>query len=202
MNSLRFGHARRAGLVLLVASQFLHARGTLAGEPDQPHTGQKAVTVQTDLITPIFGCYYLEADVRASDRFSVLINSSYLPVENHDWKAKAGTLGVGTSYYFQGESLRRWYVEGVGEANLAWWRHEPSGKVASMSVGYTGVAVVGYRFIWNSGAVLDAAVGVVGLHLPSVQVKDTDGTGSSYTVSSDPVNKVYPAAKLNVGWAF
>lgn len=135
--------------------------------------------------------------MRASNHFGVVFNTSYLPLENGDWKTRTGTLGVGLSYYFQGDALRRWYVEAVGEANFSSWRHEPSGKVASVVVGATAVAVGGYRFIWSSGPVLDLAAGVVVLHLASGHVATVDGP-----VSSGQYNGVYPAAKLGVGWAF
>jgi hypothetical protein len=174
-----------------------HSSVALAVEPEGSRAGREALTLQTDLITPFFGTYYLEANARVSNHLGVLFNASNLSLENGDWKTNTGTLGAGLSYYFQGEALRRWYVEAVGEANLSSWRHEPSGKVAPILVGYTGIAVAGYRFIWGCGLVLDLAAGVVVLHLPSARVATVDGF-----VSSEALTRVYPAAKLNVGWAF
>jgi len=47
------------------------------------------------------------------------------------------------------------------------------------------------------GPVLDLGAGVVAIHLPSASV--ATGAGD---ISSDPFTRVYPAAKVNVGWAF
>ncbi len=168
-----------------------------AAEPDDSPPARKSVTLQTDLITPFFGAYYLEANVRVSSHFGVLFNTSYLAFPNGDWKSRTGTFGVGLTYHFGGEALRGWYVEGVGEANLSSWRNEPSGQVAPLGVGWTGILVGGYRFVWNSGFVLDLAAGLVVLHLSSARVTTAEGV-----VASDALTRVYPAAKLGVGWAF
>lgn len=87
--------------------------------------------------------------------------------------------------------------EALDEANLSSWRHEPSGKIAPILVGYTGIAVAGYRFICSCGLVLDLAADVVVLHLPSARVATVDGF-----VSSEALTRVYPTAELNVGWTF
>jgi hypothetical protein len=77
------------------------------------------------------------------------------------------------------------------------WRHEPSGEVSSIVLGVGGNALVGYRFVWDLGPVLDLGAGVVAIHLPSASVATAAGP-----ISSDPFTRVYPAAKVNVGWAF
>jgi hypothetical protein len=172
-------------------------RPAAAAEPTVPLEPPKNVTIQTDLITPFFGAYLLEANVRVSSHFSVLINTSYLGLKDHDWRARAGTLGAGLTYYFQGQAPRRWYVEAVGEVSLASFRYEPSGEVAPAVFGYNGVAVAGYRFIWDAGPVLDLAAGVVVLHFPSAHVSTPSGE-----LASEAITNVYPAAKASVGWAF
>ena len=80
---------------------------------------------------------------------------------------------------------------------LSSWRHEPSGEVAPLGLGYAGIALVGYQFVFDRGPVVDLGAGVVAFHLPSAHV---DAGGGS--VSSEALTSVYPAAKVNVGWAF
>ncbi len=190
----RAPHVRAAVLVALTLAGAQPALAEVAEEAPLP---PKAVTLQTDLITPLFSAYYLEANVRLSDHFGLLVNTSYLSLDNDSWKARTGTLGAGLSYYFEGEALRRWYVEAVGEVSLSSWRHEPSGEVAPVGLGSTGIAVAGYRFIGDCGAVLDLAAGVVVLHLPGTHVTTDDGV-----ISASALTNVYPAAKASVGWAF
>jgi hypothetical protein len=189
--------APRARASVLVALLLIDTRSAFAERAEAARPVAKTVTVQTDLITPLFSAYYLETNVRLSDHFGLLINGSYLLLDNDDWSTRTGTFGVGLSYYFEGESPRRWYVEAVGEANLSSWRHGPSGEVAPLGLGYTGVAVGGYRFIWDWGAVVDLAAGIVVLHLAGARVTTADGV-----VSSQALTNVYPAAKANIGWAF
>jgi hypothetical protein len=155
------------------------------------------VTIQTDVITPFFGAYLLEANVRVSSHFSLLFNTSYLTLDNEEWESESGTLGLGASYYFQGDALRRWYIEAVGEVLLSSWRHEPSNAVAPIVLGVTGVAIAGYRFICSAGPVLDLGAGAVVLHSPSARAEGADGV-----VTSEAFTRFYPAAKLSVGWAF
>jgi hypothetical protein len=77
------------------------------------------------------------------------------------------------------------------------WRHGPSGEVAPIVLGYTGIATMGYELVCNRGPVLDLAAGVVALHFPSARVPLAGGS-----LSSEAFTKVYPAVKVNVGWAF
>ncbi|HEY0714993.1 MAG TPA: hypothetical protein VGF45_20095 [Polyangia bacterium] len=171
-----------------------------AAETSDVHAARETVTICTSLITPFFGAYYLEGKFRASDSFAAIVNTSFLTLENDDWKNRAGTVGAGLEYFFQGDAFRRWYVEAIGEVWLSSWRHEPSGEVAPVGLGYAGIALVGYQFVFKGGAVIDLGAGVVGFHLPSVSVDDRrDGLGM---ISSKALTKIYPAAKVNVGWAF
>jgi hypothetical protein len=183
-----------AAFVLLVSAT---AEGAGADLPAARQANRDVATLTTSLVTPFFGAYYLEGKVRASSLFGVLLNTSYLSVENHDFRARSGTVGVGVDYYFQGHALRGWYVEAVGELWLASWRHEPSGEVAPVVPGYAGIALVGYQFVFDAGPVLDLGAGAVAFHVASA---DVEVSGAS--VSSGAVTKLYPAAKLNVGWAF
>jgi hypothetical protein len=77
------------------------------------------------------------------------------------------------------------------------WRHAPSGGVAPIVLGSTGIAIVGYKFVWDRGPVIDVGAGLVALHFPSAHVDLAGGA-----VSSEPFTRLYPAVKLNVGWAF
>ena len=187
----------RRCLTLLVPLILVSSGGASASEPEELRAARETVTIATSLVTPFFGAYYLEGKVRASSSFAVILNTSYLTLENDDWKNRAGTIGAGAEYFFQGDALRRWYVEAIGEVWFASSRHEPSGKAASMGLGYAGIALVGYQFVFDRGPVVDLGAGVVAFHLPSARV---DVMGSS--VSSGPLTSVYPAAKVNVGWAF
>jgi len=175
----------------------LYAKGANAAENEEGRARREAVTVTASLITPIFGAYYLEAKVRASNAFDLLINVSYLSLENDDWKTKTGTVGAGASYHFQGDTLRRWYVEANSELMFSSWRHEPSGEVSSIVLGYSGTALVGYRFVWEIGPVLDLGAGVVAIHFPIASVATGGGP-----VSLEAFTRTYPAVKVNVGWAF
>jgi hypothetical protein len=167
-----------------------------AAEP-APRAEGKSVTVTTNVLSPFFGAWYLAANVRASKSVGVLFNASYFSVENDHWKTHTGTLGAGLSYYFQGEALRRWYVEGFSELMLSRWRHEPSGNTAAPVAGFTVGSVVGHRWVWELGPVLDLAAGAVMLHFPSARVETDAGT-----LSSKAFTRLYPAVKVDVGWAF
>jgi hypothetical protein len=151
----------------------------------------------TSLVTPFFGAYYLEGKARASRSFAVVLNASYLTLEDHDWTHRAGTLGAGADYFFQGDALRRWYVEAIAEVWLSSSRYAPSGNVAPMGLGTAGIALVGYQFVFSRGPVVDLGAGVVAFHLPSAHVESTGGS-----VASEPLSRIYPAAKVDVGWAF
>jgi len=49
--------------------------------------------------------------------------------------------------------------------------------------------------VWD--AFLDLGAGVVAFHVPRAEV-DVDGSA----VASETLTRIYPAAKVNVGWAF
>ena len=184
--------------VLLTAFSLLVCRTAGADGAETPRTGRETVTLATSLVTPFFGAYYLEANVRASNAFGLFYNASYVSLDGEDdWHSKSGTLGSGISYSFGHEALRRWYVEAWGEVWLSSWRHGPSGEVAPLVAGYAAGSLAGYRFIWDAGPVLDLAAGVVGAYLPSAHVQTDDGP-----VSSEAITMLYPAVKVNVGWAF
>lgn len=157
----------------------------------------KTVTFTTNLLSPFFGAYYVDATLRASRAFGILLDASYFAIDNGAFRTHTGTVGAGFSYYFQGDALRRWYVEANTELMLSHWRHEPSGNTASLVPGFTFGSVAGHRFIWDSGAVLDFAAGAVMMHFPSARVETDAGP-----VSSKALTRVYPAIKVNVGWAF
>jgi hypothetical protein len=168
-----------------------------AAEPQDAPAARKTATIATSLVTPFFGAYYLEGKLRASSSFAAVLNTSYLTLENGDWQNRAGTVGAGVEYFFQGDALRRWYVEAIGEVWLSSWRHEPSGGVAPFGLAYAGIALVGYQFVFARGPVVDVGAGLVAFHLPSAHVEVAGGS-----VTSEPLTKLYPAAKVNVGWAF
>jgi hypothetical protein len=156
------------------------------------------VTIATSLVTPFFGAYYLEGKVRTSSTIALVFNASYLVLDNDDdWRTKSGTAGAGVEYFFQGDALRGFYLEAIAELWLSWQRHEPSGEVAPVELGYAGLAHAGYHFVWDAGPALDLGAGVVAFHLPSARV-EVDGA----PVTSEALTKIYPAAKVNVGWAF
>ena len=184
-------------LVLLVPLRLLDSGTASADEPEKSRAGREVVTVTTSLLTPFFGAYEMEAKVRASNAFGVVLNASYLSLEKDDWRTKTGTVGAGVNYFFQRDALRRWYVEAIGELMFSSWRHEPSGQVAPIILGYSGIAGVGYLFVCDRGPVLDLGAGIVALHFPRALVAAGDGS-----VSSKAFTSVYPGVKINVGWAF
>ena len=183
-------------LAVLAALILLDSRTASAAEPAESGRGRESAIVTASLISPFFGAYEAEAAVPVSNALGLVFNTSYLSLANGDWKARAGTVGAGVDY-FLGSALRRWYVEAIGELMVSSWRHEPSGEVAPIVLGYTGIAVIGYKFVWDRGPVLDLGAGVVALHFPSARVDPVGGA-----VSSQPFTRLYPAAKINVGWAF
>lgn len=158
---------------------------------------RERVSLTTSLITPIFGAYYLEANVRLADEWALLVNASSLVLDNADWTTTTGTVGAGVSYNWSGTALRGWYTVAVGEILFSSWEHEPSEQTASIVLGYSAIALMGYRFIWDAGPVVDVGAGFVGLHFPSAKV-EVDGE----TIRSRPMTKYYPAVKAAVGWAF
>jgi len=166
-----------------------------AVERDPSRPEPERFTIATSLVTPFFGAYYLEGKVNAASAFGVLLNTSYLSLDEHDWKVRSGTAGIGLDYYFQGRALRRWYAEAVAEVWFCSWRHESPAAVAPVVLGYAGVALVGYQFVFDAGPVLDVGAGAVAFHVPSAQV------GGSLA-PPEAITKLYPAAKVNVGWAF
>lgn len=169
----------------------------MAVEPAQPHASSKTVVITTNVLSPFFGAYTVDATFRGSRKLGVFANSSYFSIENGDWKTHTGTVGAGVQYYFRGTALRRWYLEGFSELMLSSWRHEPSGNTASLVPGFTVGSVVGYRWLWDFGPVLDLAAGSLLMHFPSARVQTDTGQ-----ISSAAFTRVYPGIKINVGWAF
>lgn len=162
---------------------------------------ERRVALTTSLVTPLFGAFVLEGTFRASDSWGLLANTSYLSIENPKDRAfrnYAGTVGAGVDYYLPLGAPRRVYLEAVGELVFASWHHRPSHQVAPWVVGFTAIALVGYRYVWQRGPVLDVGAGVLAMHFPSAHVELPSG-GST---SSPAFTNVYPALKLNVGWAF
>ena len=73
----------------------------------------------------------------------------------------------------------------------------PRTQVAPIVIGYAAVAIVGYQFVCDFGPVLDIGAGATAFHVPRAQVPVAGAP-----VSSDVLTKIYPAAKVNLGWAF
>lgn len=169
----------------------LSARPAVAAAEDE----QLAIT--TSLITPFFGAFYLEADLRASNVLGVLLNASYLTLDEADWTTETVTLGAGLLYHWQGTALRGWYVEASSELLFSSWSHVPSSETAPIELGFSVTAVAGHRFVCDFGPVLDVALGLVVLHFPSADLATDDGM-----LSSPELTRFYPALKLGVGWAF
>lgn len=165
--------------------------------PAEMEAPRESLSLATSLVTPIFGAYYLEANIRLADHWGLLVNASSLVLDNAEWNTHTGTVGAGVTYNWKGRGLRGWYTEVVGEIMFSSWEHEPSGREAPIVLGYTGIVATGYRFIWDAGPMLDVGAGFVALHFPSAKVA-IDGE----TVASRPMTKYYPAVKAAVGWAF
>jgi hypothetical protein len=168
-----------------------------SSQPAKRPADLKTAVITTNLLSPWFGAYTLDASFRVANHWAVFVNSSYFSLENADWKARSGSLGAGLQYYFQGSALRRWYVEGFSELLLSSWRFEPSGNTADLVPGVSWGSVFGYRWVWQPGLVFDLAAGALWMHFPSAHV-ETDAGG----VSSAAFTRLYPAVKLNLGWAF
>ena len=175
----------------------LHAAVAAGASAEDTRTGHETATVTTSLVTPFFGAYYLEANVRTGSAWGVMLNTSRFSLDNGAFRTATNTVGAGLTYHWQGTALQRWYVEAYSEALFSRWRHEPSGETASIVLGVSGSALVGYRFLFDVGAVLDLGAGIVALYFPRAHVTTAAGP-----VSSAAMTKYYPAIKLNVGWAF
>lgn len=172
--------------------------GVASGAESEKHSvPHERVSVSASALTPFFGAYELEARARASGAFAILVNTSYLRLEHGDWTTNTATVGAGLTYFFERKALRGWYAEAIGELMFSSWRYDPSHRTASLVLGYSGIAAVGYQIVWDAGPVLDLAGGVVALHFPGARVSN-DGASRSF----DAFTNVYPAAKVNVGWAF
>jgi hypothetical protein len=187
----------RRSVAALVPLLLLVPRPASGAEAESFREERETVALTTSAVTPIFGAYLLEGEIRASSSFAVLLGASYLAIEQDDWKVRAGTLNAGLTYYFGNDALRGWYVEGAGEAWLASWRHQPSREVAPVVVGYAAVAIFGYQFVCDLGPVLDLGVGATAFHVPRAHVRVAGAP-----LSSGAVTQVYPALKVSLGWAF
>jgi hypothetical protein len=185
------------GLLVLIPVMLLGPGALAADNRDESHPSPKTATVGTSVITPFFGAYLVEGKIRASKNFAASFIASYLSTEKDAWKSRAGTVGAGLDYFFQGDALRRWYVEAIGELWLVSPRHVPSGSVAPMGIGYAVLAVVGYQLVFDRGPMVDLGAGVVAFHLPGATVEAAGGSFSSQANTT-----VYPVAKISVGWAF
>jgi hypothetical protein len=168
-----------------------------AAEPPPAMPARKTVSVTTNVLSPFFGAYYLAANLRASSKLGVMLNSSYFSIDHGDWHTRTGTLGAGLSYYFEGEALSRFYLEAFSELMLSRWRYQPSGNTAPVEAGFSLGSVVGHRWLWQAGPVLDLAAGALVMHFPSAQADTSAGR-----ISSEALTRVYPAVKVDVGWAF
>lgn len=193
----RAKHAPARAIAPVVLSLLLFSTAASAASPANSGGKPETVSISTSLVTPFFGAYYLEGKLRASGAFAALLNASYLGIEDDDWKLSAGTVGAGLGYYFGADALRGWYVEGIGEIWFASWRHQPTERAAPITLGYAGVAIVGYQFVCVRGPVLDLGLGATAFHVPSKNL-----TAEGTTASPEAMTRVYPAAKVNVGWAF
>jgi hypothetical protein len=189
----------RVSLLLLppFALSTVLSAGAAWATPASPQAERETVAIVTSLVTPFFGAYYLEGAVRASDSFSVLVNTSYLSLDRDDWKVRAGTVGVGVDYFFGGDALRGWYAGTFAEAWFSSWRHEPSSQVAPIVLGYAAAALVGYQFVCDLGPVLDIGAGATVFHVPRAHVPVAGAD-----VSSGVLTRIYPVAKVDLGWSF
>ncbi|MEO7667957.1 MAG: hypothetical protein ABIW57_01375 [Polyangia bacterium] len=188
-----FEHIASRYLLLLVPTIVVSGTGSASAEAPTP----ERASIATSVVTPFFGAYYLEGKLRALHSVAVVVNASYLTLANDGWTSRAGTAGFGVDYFFRGNALRGWYAEAIGEVWLTSRRHEASREVAPTGYGYAGVALAGYQFVWRRGPVLDLGAGVVAFHVPKAAVE----LGGEF-VRSASVNRIYPAAKVNIGWAF
>lgn len=199
---LRLDHHHRASMkcaaALLVA---LSLRAEAASAATEPAAPERPLALTTSLLTPFFGAYLLEGTARLSDSFGLLANTSYLTLEHprdDAWKTHAGTVGAGLDWYLPASVLRRAYLEAIGELVFSSGHYRPAQQVAPLALGYTALFVVGYRSILAGGLVLDGGAGVVAIHFPSARVELASGGAAS----AKAFTNVYPAVKLNVGWAF
>lgn len=166
--------------------------------PAREQSPRESVTITTNVIAPLFGVYYLEGNVRLSSRFGLVLNANHFPLDSGRLRTRANALGAGLSYYFEGNALRGWYVEAIGEAVFATWRaRSDSSETSPVVVGSSFSAVGGYRFICDLGPVLDVGLGVARIHIPSAAVQ-VDGQRAA----SGSVTRFYPAVTLDIGWAF
>jgi hypothetical protein len=192
--------ATKCAAALLVALS-LRTEAATAATGSEPVAPERRLALTTSLLTPFFGAYLLEGTARSSDSFGLLANTSYLTLENPKddaWKTHAGTVGAGLDWYLPPAVLRRVYLEAIGELVFSSWHYRPTQQVAPLALGYTALAVLGYRYIFAGGLVLDGGAGAVAIHFPSARVALESG-GSA---SSKAFTNFYPAVKLNIGWAF
>ena len=184
--------ASLASLPLLVVTAPLSA----AEAPEDPREPRKTLAIVTSAVTPFFGAYYLAGEIRASRFVGATLNTSYLSLESGEWDVRAGTLGAGAEYYFAGNALRGWYAEAIGEIWFCSWRHGPSGRIAPLELGYAGIAIFGYQFVLDAGPVIDLGAGATAFHVAGAHI------AGNPPLSSEAITRVYPAAKVDLGWAF
>src|SRR5688572_24244112 len=159
---------------------------------------EETLTVTSNVIAPFVGVYPLEANLRVCTRFVLVLNASHFSTSSAGWRARVAAAGAGLSYHPQGSAPRRWYVEAIAEALLASWHHEASpARTSPLVMGSSISALVGYRFVWDAGPVLDLGLGIARVLIPSGRAYVEGEPGSSGTMT-----RFYPAPKINVGWAF
>lgn len=157
----------------------------------------ESLTLTANIIAPLFGVYYAEGNIRFSRRIGMVVNVNHFSLESAEWTATATALGAGLSYYWQGEALRQWYIESVIEILLAEWRYDGSSNgTSSLLLGTSGSIIAGYRFICDFGLVVDLGVGLTVIHIPS-----STAEANGERISPHPLTRLYPAAKVNAGWA-
>jgi len=187
-----------SGLTPLIAATIMFRALPANGEPPREQAPREVITVTTNVVAPFFDVFPIEANLRLTNHFVLVLNGSHFSLSTGDWSSRINAAGLGVSYHFQASAPRRWYVEAIAELLLASWRNgEDPSDPAPLVMGSSLSALGGYRFIWETGPVLDLGLGIARVHVPSATAETESGPASS-----GQVTRYYPAPKVNLGWAF
>jgi len=61
-------------------------------DADEPGRANANVVVTTSVVTPLFGAYYLESNIRLARRWGLVVNTSRLTLADDDWTSTGNTV--------------------------------------------------------------------------------------------------------------
>ena len=172
-----------------------------AGEPtnsDEMH--RTGTSLNSDLITPVFGLYYLDFEIPIDNHIDLTVGIVYQ--ELHKWlmpdwsENRAGYVKLGSIYFFS-KTKKGWliYTDAfVGWMVLDTYKNEPPREFKGAE--YIHQVMGGYRFFLSNKIFVTPLVGM--LYGYSWALADADRVTTDEIIYSE----VGPALELTVGFKF